>query len=527
MECYVKQNIEKLCQSLENKIEIQGVRIIEKSVQRKKMKPSLLITAKDAHKITSNKAFKDYLSEAPGSKKIFPLEFVASYLFEGKVAGGQTPSKGQIAEAPIGSKLANESICDGAEIETSGRDNDLLRETEPVLGEELRRSRSTEDKVSSDVMEVKGLDKDGDTLDRSYPNQDSGLEGSLPIYEDTQLEGEDLEENGMGNEVRIRNSPVNKPTCDKTEKEPSVNGNDLLRGPEPVLGEELRRSRSTEDKVSSDVMEVKGLDKDGDTLDRSYPNQDSGLEGSLPIYEDTQPKGQDLEENGMGHDGRKSERQRMSEVPPSPSSQAAGPPVGNLGGKAASRGSRPTGKAKKNVYNEDREIREKMEAKEKWLDEQVRAVVKNDASIEPEEAKKEMEESLELVHIREHPRYCALQARSCLVYTIQKEKVLLLVQLPKEPGSESFSSQLKNGDLKGEKQLCLQYNMGVLGGLSRADVVFYSRGRMNFRHYSYDRIKFDSVRSSLEKFIEEGMLPLLAVYLREQRKRGVFLDGQD
>ncbi|XP_067880114.1 uncharacterized protein [Heterodontus francisci] len=323
---------------------------------------------------------------------------------------------------------------------------------------------------------------------------------------------------GQRSEAPAGASSVDAP-MPKSEKEPSRRCDDSPRKPEAAFTGELHTSEPTEAIDCLDVADNKGMDQGA--------IQDSGFEHSLSVRESTLLE--DGEEKEAARDAGDS--QSRSQVTFSSTSGNASQPIGSKRAEFPPSGARLTAKVRrKDSWDVENEIREKREAQQCWLNEQAKQILKESGAGKREQVVRELEASLEQVHNREHSVFCSLQARNCLVYTIRKGdslgKVILLLQLPTEPDGDTFSSLVKSGDLKKANRFYIQYNMGVLGGISRTYVVFYTKGHADIRQYDYDESEFSSIRASLEVFIEQAVLPVLAVFLREKRKQGVFLEAE-
>ncbi|XP_067827946.1 uncharacterized protein [Heptranchias perlo] len=315
------------------------------------------------------------------------------------------------------------------------------------------------------------------------------------------------------------------PMCGEFEKEPSSKSANLRK---PTGTGELQSSGPTEVKDSLDVVNPKGTDKVSDVHDMKPSSLDSGFEQSLAGHGLTQiehEKEEEEEGNERGASALQSQSQGTSLSTPGTAGQSIR--------KVASSGTRAPRKEPKRkiAWAVGKEIDAKKAAKEQWLQKQEEQILKEDVTRSRGQVFKELEESLEQIHNWEHPVYSCLRARCCLVYKVPRndgiDKVILLLQLPGEEGGEKFDLLTKNRGLRKMHSSCIQYNMGVLGGISRTDVVFYNQGSATTHTFNYNRSEFDSITQSLEVFIKDVMVPLLAVYLRVQRKQGVFLKVQD
>uniref|UniRef100_UPI00398E8A9C uncharacterized protein isoform X1 n=1 Tax=Pristiophorus japonicus TaxID=55135 RepID=UPI00398E8A9C len=541
MERHAKENMDKLYISLRDKIGAEEMKTIEAGVWGRKMKASFSITAKGAHDIVSNKMFKTFRSQATGSFKSFPWNLAANYLFEG--VRDQRAGEGHRSDADVG----------GAPVDVT-MDNESEKESSATF---VQISLPNED--SLDVSENKGIDNDNDI---KLPGEDSGFEANLSADDLTQIkDGEEEEGNDRGDfktfcsqaKGYFNSSPVNTAANDllqgmaprgqrTSEGQRSVAyaggspvdvtmDNESKKEPSSILvdslmdrtGVDLRKvqiSGLTEDSV--DVAEDKGIDNKKDI---KLPRRDSGFGPNLSADDLTQIKdGEEEEGNDRG--------ESLSQSPPQVTSSATSEAASRLANSVMSQG--PPSRARtiakrprrKDVWTVEEEIKAKRAAMKQWVQEQVDQILRDGDSRSREEVMNELEASLEQVHIGEHPECSALRARNCLACTVQKVKVAVFLQLPTKPGGNTFASRMKSGGLKKVHLSCVQYNMGVLGGISRTDAVFYSQGRADIHKYDYNENEFNSIRTTLEGFITEAVLPLLAVYFREQRKLGVFLEAQ-
>ncbi|XP_066578876.1 uncharacterized protein LOC136768528 [Amia ocellicauda] len=168
--------------------------------------------------------------------------------------------------------------------------------------------------------------------------------------------------------------------------------------------------------------------------------------------------------------------------------------------------------------------RRKQEGLQMWLEGKVRETETDRQKTDHKEEVEALRKHICYINNRKHKTYQCLISERCIVYRASGEERLIDIQLPND--KKQFPQVLtKKGKLVAQYKTKLQFHMGLIGGVSGADVVLLQKGKSTLlteevHKESYDPSNYNVLIETVNRFLNEIILPVLALYKTVQREGG-------
>ncbi|XP_028653803.1 uncharacterized protein LOC114648748 isoform X2 [Erpetoichthys calabaricus] len=149
----------------------------------------------------------------------------------------------------------------------------------------------------------------------------------------------------------------------------------------------------------------------------------------------------------------------------------------------------------------------------KWLDHEVEKA-SNTTNARKEEIKTKIKSNIEFIDTWEHKTYRCLVAHKCILYTSIITGEQRLIELEKS----AFKCLTTKGEPRVESKFKWQYYMWMFGGIRNIDVVFCDRDSDEIIPYKYNENWFKNFHTEFPKFLDEQILPVIALYKEAQKE---------